>query len=351
MPAAAALPFIFAGASAGGSIWSGASKRGAAKTAASKQAEAAYGASEDYWKTTSDVNNGLADAGEFAQHHVEEASNNAGTAVLDAQQSADRRVTESAHTANEYLHPYMQSGAQGTERLDEVTGAGGRYDRMMDEKFAFDPESDPAYQFVLDQGMKAVQKSAAARGGLQGGGTLRSLTKFAAGHASKEYANQFARFQTDRTNRGNILSDLSKNLQGSADRGFRSSAVAGDNTMDAATYGGNTGMQAQQYAGDTKIRSAQYSGNTRMNTQQQMGQNSLNSSMYTGNNRMGVGNAQAASTMYGAQQFTNGVAGALPAAIQGYTLGSTLRPGRGVTPGAPRADNTTIRPDDDIYKP
>ena len=351
MPAAVALPFIIAGASAGGSIWSGSSKRGAAKTAASKQAEAAYGASEDYWKTTSDVNNGLADAGAFAQHSVEEASNNAATGVLDAQQSADRRVTESAEKANAYLHPYMQSGAQGTGRLDEVTGKGGRYESMMDEKFAFDPASDPSYQFVLDQGMKAIQKSAAARGGLQGGGTLRSLTKFAAGHASKEYANQFDRFQTDRNNRGKLLGDMTHNLQGVADRGFRSSAVAGDNDMDAATYGGNTGMQAQQYAGDTHVRSAQYSGNTRMTTQQQMARNSLDSSMYTGNNRIGVGNGQAASTMYGANQFANGVTNALPSAMQGYLLGSTLRPGRGVTPGAPGVDNTTIRPGDDIYKP
>lgn len=53
--------------------------------------------------------------------------------------------------------------------------------------------SDPSYQWRLDQGLGAVQNSAAAGGMLNSGGTLKALTNYAQGAASQEYQNQFTR--------------------------------------------------------------------------------------------------------------------------------------------------------------
>lgn len=50
-------------------------------------------------------------------------------------------------------------------------------------------EADPGYQFRLDQGLKALQASAAAKGVLHTGGTLRDLMDYGQGFASNEFRN------------------------------------------------------------------------------------------------------------------------------------------------------------------
>jgi hypothetical protein len=54
----------------------------------------------------------------------------------------------------------------------------------------------PGYQFGLDEGAKAVQASAAARGGLNSGATLKALTKFGNDYADQQgytpYMNRLA---------------------------------------------------------------------------------------------------------------------------------------------------------------
>ena len=52
---------------------------------------------------------------------------------------------------------------------------------------------DPGYQFARDQAVDAVQKSAAARGTLLTGGTLRDLAGYAGGLASQRYGDIFNR--------------------------------------------------------------------------------------------------------------------------------------------------------------
>ena len=47
----------------------------------------------------------------------------------------------------------------------------------------------PGYQFRLDEGLKAVQRSAAAKGILQSGGTLKGIDQYAEGLASQEFGN------------------------------------------------------------------------------------------------------------------------------------------------------------------
>ena len=53
--------------------------------------------------------------------------------------------------------------------------------------------SDPGYQFRMDQGQKAIERSAAARGGLFSGGTGKALQQYSQGLASQEYGNAFNR--------------------------------------------------------------------------------------------------------------------------------------------------------------
>lgn len=52
---------------------------------------------------------------------------------------------------------------------------------------------DPGYQFRLKEGLGAIERSAAARGTLGTGGTLKDLMDYGQGLASQEYGNAFNR--------------------------------------------------------------------------------------------------------------------------------------------------------------
>lgn len=59
-------------------------------------------------------------------------------------------------------------------------------------------QTDPGYQFRMAEGVKALERSAAARGLLQSGGTLKDITRFGQDVASSEYQNAFQRYLTER---------------------------------------------------------------------------------------------------------------------------------------------------------
>ena len=52
---------------------------------------------------------------------------------------------------------------------------------------------DPSYKFRLDEGLKALQRTAAARGGLLSGGTMKEAMRYGQGLASTEYGNAYNR--------------------------------------------------------------------------------------------------------------------------------------------------------------
>jgi len=52
------------------------------------------------------------------------------------------------------------------------------------------------YQFDVDQGNQAINRSAAARGSLNSGGVLAELAKYGQGMASREYGNQVNRLSS-----------------------------------------------------------------------------------------------------------------------------------------------------------
>lgn len=66
-------------------------------------------------------------------------------------------------------------------------------------------EDDPAYSRRLEEGQKAIERSAAARGGLLSGATQKRLNEFAQEMASDEYARAYNRYVTEQTNLYNSL--------------------------------------------------------------------------------------------------------------------------------------------------
>lgn len=121
--------------------------------------------------------------------------------------------------------PWRQAGGQAVQQLGSLTGPGGQFEQPFTQA---DFQSDPGYKFRLDQAEQAIQRSAAARGGLVSGGTLRSLDQYTQGLASQDYQGAFDRFQTDRGNRFNMLASLAGLGQTSvAQTGAQGTQVAG----------------------------------------------------------------------------------------------------------------------------
>jgi hypothetical protein len=73
---------------------------------------------------------------------------------------------------------------------------------LASEQFQF--QADPGYAFRLSEGLKALERSAAARGGLLSGGTGKALQRYGQDLASQEYGNAFQRFQADRAARAGL---------------------------------------------------------------------------------------------------------------------------------------------------
>lgn len=95
----------------------------------------------------------------------------------------------------ELQKPFRDIGLNAQNKL--VGMLNGKYAR--DFSMA-DYEQDPGYAFRLKQGMKGLESTAAARGGLLSGNALRAASQYNQDMASQEYQNAFNRYQTNRAN-------------------------------------------------------------------------------------------------------------------------------------------------------
>jgi hypothetical protein len=93
-----------------------------------------------------------------------------------------------------------------------------------------DFQADPGYAFRLSEGQKALDRSAAARGGLISGGALKAASRYGQDAASQEFTNAFNRYQT---NRSNQLAPL-QSLAGLSQTAANTVATAGQNYANSA---------------------------------------------------------------------------------------------------------------------
>jgi predicted phage gp36 major capsid-like protein len=159
-----------------------------------------------------------------------------------AQRAADLQ-REQFDITNEQQRPWREAGGRALTKLESMA-----------EYKPFDMatfQQDPSYQFRLDQGTKALERSAAARGGLVSGNTGGALTNYGQNAASQEYQNAFNRYQTER----NASLAPYMTLAGYGTNANALSAQAGQNYANNA---GNflTGGAAAQAAGGIGMANA-----------------------------------------------------------------------------------------------
>jgi hypothetical protein len=142
--------------------------------------------------------------------------------------------------------PYYEAGTNALAQMRGLTGA-------MPPAFQFRPEqltTDPGYGFRLSEGLKALERSAAARGNLLSGGTGKALVGYGQEAASQEYGNAF--------NRG--LTEYNALRQREAEQYNRLAGLAGIGGT-AAQQLTSAGQQYGQQAGNLMTGTASNIGN------------------------------------------------------------------------------------------
>jgi hypothetical protein len=150
--------------------------------------------------------------------------------------------------------PYREAGYNALATLQRTAGnVPGAF------KFgAGDYQADPGYAFRLAEGQKALDRQAAARGGLISGGALRAAQRFGQEMGSQEFGNAYNRaltgYNTD-VARENQLYNRQAALAGI---GQTATNLVGQAGQNYATGAGNlmTGGAAAQAAGQVGMANA-----------------------------------------------------------------------------------------------
>ena len=146
--------------------------------------------------------------------------------------------------------PFYQAGVNA---LPELVSA-SKYTPFGMDQF----QQDPGYGFRLSEGQKALERSAAARGGLISGGALKAATRFGQDMGSQEYTNAFNRYQTEREARLGPLRTLTGMGQTTAQQ---LGAAGAQNASAVGGYGmAGANATAEGYTGAANARASGYMG-------------------------------------------------------------------------------------------
>jgi hypothetical protein len=159
------------------------------------------------------------------------ASNRASKAQQQAQREGDAAQERMFNRQVELQEPFRQAGVNALPELIEAS----RYTPFGMEQF----QQDPGYGFRLKEGLRALESSAAARGGLLSGNQMRGVTRFGQGLASDEYTNAFNRYQAERAARLNPLQSLAGMGQSNAATMAQQAGQYGQNLAQGAATMGN----------------------------------------------------------------------------------------------------------------
>lgn len=133
------------------------------------------------------------------------------------------------------------------------------YDVTLAEPFSFTPSdfdtTDPSYQFRLQEGIDALDASAASRGMVQSGAQQKAITDYGQNMASTEYQNAYNRAGTTYDRQQNAMLNMANYGQAGATNtatagtNLGSSVSNAYNTQGAATAQGITGASTASNVG------------------------------------------------------------------------------------------------------
>jgi hypothetical protein len=153
------------------------------------------------------------------------------------QKATDQSVAEQQRQYDQNRQdqmPWMQAGQNALGQMQALNS--GDFSSF---------KQSPDYQFAFDQGLQAINRSAAARGGLRSGGTDVDLTRFGQGLATQNYSNYY-----------NRLAGLAGQGQGTAQNLGAAGQATANNLSNLWTGNANTRMSAYQQRADANSQMA-----------------------------------------------------------------------------------------------
>jgi hypothetical protein len=114
----------------------------------------------------------------------------------------------------EFQQPFIDDGGLARDQIMQLMGLRGdttaaNYGQYA-KAFGTDQfEQDPGYAFRMSEGLKGLDRSASARGGVLSGSALKNIQRFGQDLASQEFNNAFNRYQVERGARLDTLGGLS----------------------------------------------------------------------------------------------------------------------------------------------
>ena len=171
-----------------------------------------------------------------------------GSAVItkSAADKAARGQEQAAQTASDVQERMFQKQIELQEPwrkagMNALAQIGGGFTGKVDLT------QDPGYAFRMSEGQKALERTAAARGGLLSGGAMREAQRYGQGLASQEYEKAYNRALTQY----NTLASLAGVGQ----------TTAGQMAGEAGTYGTNlANLQYGAGTGAAQTRASGYMG-------------------------------------------------------------------------------------------
>lgn len=172
-------------------------------------------------------------------------SDSARAAADTANASADRATALQQRMYDEGVARQKPFYDAGVNALPDLVNA-SKYTNFGMGQFT----ADPGYGFRLSEGQKALERSAAARGGLLSGGTGKALQRFGQDYGSQEYTNAFNRYQAEREAR-------LRPLQALTGMGGTTANTIGTSGQTMANNVGNTYMQQGVNTGNALLAGTQ----------------------------------------------------------------------------------------------
>lgn len=158
-------------------------------------------------------------------------------AAADRAGDVQRQIFE---RQTELSRPYREAGEAALNKLIPLAS---EYTPFGMQQF----QADPGYAFRLSEGQKALERSAAARGGLMSGATGKALTRYGQEMGSQEYQNAFNRYQAERQARLSPLQSLAGVGQTTSQQLAGQAGQFGSNL--AETIGAGAQARASGYMG------------------------------------------------------------------------------------------------------
>lgn len=316
----------------------------AAQEAATKAQEAqdrATQAAQDYARSSfEEQQNQFNQTYGNAQSAYETAFDQANKAMTSAYGSADQALTNSYMQQLGLQNPYREAGLTAQQQMMQLLGIGGdttaaNYGRFANNFNMQNFEQDPGYAFRQEEGQRALERSAAARGGLLSGNMLKGVQRFSQGLASQEYQNAFNRYQTERAAQlgqlqplmgaGQSAANVMTGAAGAYGQGLAQNSLGlGQSQAQNALGLGQATAQNQYGLGQANVGNIQNLYGTQSNLALQQGSNTaqnqynlaqarqqaaMNAANAASNAATGIGNAQAAGLTNAAQARASGYVG------------------------------------------